>query len=664
MSKRIKKKQSKFIIIAMTASVITILAGSIFSYKYYQQSKKEMIVEEFISQFEKKEFEKMVKTFDQVSLKEAKLDSRTTIEKYNTIFNGLDITKIEGKLESISDTIFKAKFSMVTPLGKLKEISYSGKLNKKGSSYLINWDYSLIFPEMEIGDKVFMNHVTPVRGDILDRNGEPLATFHDYPQYGTVPNQLGEGTEKEARLEKISKQLDISREKIEDLLNQSWIKEDSFIPLKTMDYNSNFSQITEDSLQVRSISKRYYPLKEAAAHLIGYTGSITAEEIEKDPTLSGFEIIGKTGLEAQFDKTLRGEIGGKIEIVDENNQVKSIVIEQKIKEGSNVQLTIDSYTQQSAYTALDNLSGTTVVTEPKTGRIIVAVSSPSYDPNEFILGMKQKQYEELANNPLNPFLARFGVGYAPGSTFKAITAAIGIDVGVTSVDKSHDISGLKWQKDSSWGDYFVTRVSDVPTVNMEDALVYSDNIYFSMETLEMGKQKYLNELKKFPFGEKMNVHIPMTPAQISNDDIKSDILLADTSYGQGQLLINPIQQAIMYSVFPNGGSVVMPKIIKDDEITELKGIISSEAASLVTKALTQTVKNPNGTAHILQSGKEIAAKTGTAEIKEKQNTKGKENSFILAFDSNDGNYLVISMIEGAEGTSAVEKNRDFIIQLQ
>lgn len=108
----------------------------------------------------------------------------------------------------------------------------------------------------------------------------------------------------------------------------------------------------------------------------------------------------------------------------------------------------------------------------------------------------------------------------------------------------------------------------------------------------------------------------------------------------------------------------MPKIIKDDEITELKGIISSEAASLVTKALTQTVKNPNGTAHILQSGKEIAAKTGTAEIKEKQNTKGKENSFILAFDSNDGNYLVISMIEGAEGTSAVEKNRNFIIQLQ
>ena len=96
-----------------------------------------------------------------------------------------------------------------------------------------------------------------------------------------------------------------------------------------MDYNSNFSQITEDSLQVRSISKRYYPLKEAAAHLIGYTGSITAEEIENDPTLSGFEIIGKTGLEAQFDKTLRGEIGGKIEIVDENNQVKSIVIEQK-----------------------------------------------------------------------------------------------------------------------------------------------------------------------------------------------------------------------------------------------------------------------------------------------------------------------------------------------
>jgi penicillin-binding protein len=155
----------------------------------------------------------------------------------------------------------------------------------------------------------------------------------------------------------------------------------------------------------------------------------------------------------------------------------------------------------------------------------------------------------------------------------------------------------------------------------------------------------------------------MTPAQISNDGIKSEILLADTSYGQGQLLINPIQQAIMYSVFPNKGNLVMPKIIQEEESKTQKDIISENAANLVTNALIQTVENANGTAHVLSNGTTIAAKTGTAEIKEKQDTKGKENSFILAYEPTEGRYLIVSMIEGADGTSAVEKNKTLINSL-
>jgi penicillin-binding protein len=107
----------------------------------------------------------------------------------------------------------------------------------------------------------------------------------------------------------------------------------------------------------------------------------------------------------------------------------------------------------------------------------------------------------------------------------------------------------------------------------------------------------------------------------------------------------------------------MPKIIQEEESKTQKDIISENAANLVTNALIQTVENANGTAHVLSNGTTIAAKTGTAEIKEKQDTKGKENSFILAYEPTEGRYLIVSMIEGADGTSAVEKNKTLINSL-
>ena len=659
-----QKKNKKPIYIALgIVSVGFISVGSFFALKQMKESKKEKVVQSFISNFEKKDFKDLVNTLDEESIKTNKLTKKETIEKYEKIFNSLNLTKIDGKIDSIKDNDFKLTFNMETSFGKINDISYKGHLVEDKGDYLISWDYSLIFPEMGMGDKVYINQSTPKRGQILDKNNQPLATEGSYLQYGIIPEELGEGEAKETRIKEIGEKLDITSDFIKQQLEQSWVEDNLFVPLKTLDSEQKVTEVETLNIHSTEVIKRYYPLKESAAHLIGYTGSVTAEELEKDPSLSGFEVSGKTGLEAQLDKELRGTLGAQVNIVDENDEIKKSIFDQKAKDGKDVVLTIDSQVQKDAFNALDNLPGATVVTEPKTGKLTAVVSSPSFDPNQFILGMSQKDYDKYSNDPLNPFLARFAVGYAPGSTFKTITAAIGIDEGITKPDKTHDISGLKWQKDSSWGDYFVTRVSDVPTVNMEDALVYSDNIYFSMEALEMGDKNYLKGLEKFPFGEKMNVHIPMTPAQISNDGIKSDILLADTSYGQGQLLINPIQQAVMYSVFANDGKLTMPTITQNSDASEAKEVISSNAASLVTNALIQTVESPNGTAHPLNSDKKIAAKTGTAEIKEKQDTKGKENSFILAYDPTEGRYLVISMIEGAEGTSAVEQNKDFINSL-
>lgn len=655
-------------VIIGTGTVLVLLASGI-SYMVYQNYDKRLqnqTVENFVSSFEKKNFEQLVKSVSEESVLEQGLDQDKLIEKYDSIFNGLGISDIKGEVEQVSKENFEILFQMETPFGKLEKEKMSGKLIKENKKYLIDWNYSLIFSKMDKGDKIFMSNELPKRGEIQDVNKLALATEHDYPQFGIVPNKLGEGEERQQSLFDISKKFDMSEEKLNTFLSQTWVNEDSFVPIKTVDFNEDLTTYETKGITVQTVNKRYYPLGEASAQLIGYTGKTTAEEIEKDPSLTGFEETGKTGLEAQFDEELRGKLGGKIDIVNEEGTFKETLIEQKKEDGKDIKLTIDSQVQKNAFEALDNLPGSTVVTVPGTGELRAVVSSPSYDPNHFILGISQDEYDDLAKDPLNPFLARFGLGYAPGSTFKTITAAIGIDEKVTTIDKTHEITGLKWQKDGSWGDYFVTRLSEVPTiVNMDAALIYSDNIYFAQEVLELGTDKYLAGLKKFPFGEKMNVHIPMTPAQISNDEIKSEILLADTSYGQGQLLINPIQQAVMYSAFANQGNIVYPQIIVAGGEKKKEGVISSSAAELVTNSLIKTVEDVNGTAHQLSTGDgTLAGKTGTAEIKEKQDTKGQENSFILAYDTVDGKFLIVSMIEDVEGTSAVLKNKDFIQTLK
>ncbi len=658
--------KKKMIIGASTLLIVVTSVGGYIAYEHHNEVQQRKTVEKFVSSFEKKDFKQLVKSVSEESVKKQELDQKKLIEKYDSIFNGLGIFDIKGDIKQVSKENFEVLFQMETPFGKLANEKMSGKLIKKNNKYLVDWNYSLIFPEMAKKDKVSFSNEPAKRGEIQDTNELPLATEHAYPQLGIILNNLGEKQEKKQALSDISKKLDVTQEQLNSLLAQSWVKEDSFVPIKLVDFNEDLDKYKTKGVTVQTVNKRYYPLGEASAQLVGYTGNTTAEEIKKDPSLAGFEETGKTGLEAQFDKQLRGKTGGKIDIISEDGKFKETLIEQKREDGQDIQLTIDRQIQKKAFEALDNLPGSTVVTVPKTGEMRAVVSSPSYDPNHFVLGMSQKEYDGVAKDPLNPFLARFASGYAPGSTFKAITAAIGIDEKVTTVDKTHEITGLKWQKDNSWGDYFVTRVSDGPTtVNMDAALIYSDNIYFAQEALELGASKYIEGLKKFPFDEKMNVHIPMTPAQISNEEIKSEILLSDTSYGQGQLLINPIQQAVMYSAFANQGDIVYPQILDGKKVKKKEGVISSSAAKLVTNSLIKTVEDSNGTAHPLSTGDgNLAGKTGTAEIKEKQDTKGQENSFILAYDTTDGKFLIVSMIEDAKGTSAVQKNKEFIQTLR
>ncbi|MGY0694599.1 penicillin-binding transpeptidase domain-containing protein [Virgibacillus sp. FSP13] len=228
------------------------------------------------------------------------------------------------------------------------------------------------------------------------------------------------------------------------------------------------------------------------------------------------------------------------------------------------------------------------------------------------------------------------------------------------------INGLSWKKDKSWGDYSVTRVSDVENVDMKKALIYSDNIYFAQEALEMGEKTFRNGLDQFIFEEELDLPIAMEPAQISNNStFDSDILLADTAYGQGELLISLIQQITMYSIFQNEGDIVYPRLIDDDSKPKTKSAITSSTAKEMKHHLTEVVNDPNGTAHLLYSPKyELAAKTGTAELKMRQGEKGVENSFLLAFEKKQDSFILLSLVEDySPGNSATQLNKTFIDNL-
>ena len=649
--------------IAGAVILIAAAGGGYFYYQHYQETQAveagEKTIEQFVQALNKGDYNKAAEMASKKAANKSALSEKEILEKYQNIYGAADVKglqisnlKVDKKDDSTYSFSYKAK--MNTSLGELKDLSYKGTLDRNDGQTTINWQPNLVFPEMEGNDKVSLTTQE-------DRNGEPLATTGKLKQLGVVPSKLGDGDEKTANIKAIASSFDLTEDAINQAISQSWVQPDYFVPLKIID---GATPELPAGATIQEVDGRYYPLGEAAAQLIGYVGDITAEDIDKNPELSSNGKIGRSGLEMAFDKDLRGATGGKLSITDADGVEKKVLIEHEVQNGKDIKLTIDAKAQKTAFDSLGGKAGSTVATTPKTGDLLALASSPSYDPNKMTNGISQEDYKAYEENAEQPFISRFATGYAPGSTFKMITAAIGLDNGTIDPNEVLTINGLKWQKDSSWGSYQVTRVSDVSQVDLKTALIYSDNIYMAQETLKMGEKKFRTGLDKFIFGEDLDLPISMNPAQISNEDsFNSDILLADTGYGQGELLINPIQQAAMYSVFANNGTLVYPKLIADKETKDKKNVIDETAVQTIVPDLREVVQDVNGTAHSLSAlGIPLAAKTGTAEIKEKQDEKGKENSFLFAFNPDNQGYMMVSMLENKEDDDSATKRAPELLQ--
>lgn len=651
--KKISKQSNKATKMILFIFIIALLGVcGYFTYNYFSANPAQYL-EEYVSKINEEKYEEMYQMLDDES--KAKISEEDFIKRNKNIYSGIDMANMQitvngTKRESTNKVKLDYTSKMNTSGG---EIIFDNTvvLVKKENAYKINWSSNMIFPNLNDTDKIKVSSNKAIRGSIIDRNGTKLATNGKASSVGIVSNKLGEN--KQENIKKMAELLRTTPESINNKLNASWVKDETFVPIKTIsadDTELKNKLLTISGVKITSIDARVYPLADVASHLTGYVGQVTKEDLEKNPGYSANSVIGKTGLEKIYEEKLKGKDGLQIYIVDEQGNKKETILEQDKKDGVDVKLTIDSSIQKNLYNELKNDEGAFVVMNYKTGEILALVSTPSYDVNKMSLGVTTEEWKEISENEKNPMLSRFLQSYCPGSTFKPLTGAIGLSTGSLSEEDTFNYSGLSWQKDKSWGNFNVTTLTAYKgPKNLKNALIYSDNIYFAQATLQIGKTNFIEGLKKLKFGENMDFEMGLSKSKYSNSEtISSEGQLANSGYGQGEILVNPVHIASIYSAFANEGNMLKPYLeYKEDKNPEylVEGAFSKEAANIIKNDMIQVVEQ--GTAKDMKiNGITIAGKTGTAELKaskeEKADTIGWFDCFTVDYETP---YLIIGMVE-------------------
>lgn len=613
------------------------------------------------------------------------------VDRYEKVYDDLEIENLQLSYDELSDeqekeaiekgiadfTLHVEMESMAGPIEFSEDVQLrlqEDKADEELKQWYIEWNPDLIFPHLADGGKIRIETEHAKRGEILDRNQMPLAINDIAYEIGVVPN-LFENEEREKQ--QIAELLHMSVEAIDDALNASWVEEDHFVPLKTIPKTDK--DLLAKLLDISAVTSvdtegRTYPSSKSVAHLTGYVGEVTAEDIENNPEASYREndVIGKRGLEQLYDKQLRGEDGVKIFIEKKDgDEVNTITLAEKpVTPGEHVQVTIDINIQEKIFNEYGDKAGTAAAINPKTGEILALVSSPAFDPNELTYGISQDRWDALMEDKKQPFVNRFAATFAPGSVIKPITASIGLANGTTDPEKGIKIDGLTWSKDG-WGDFKVRRVSTTEKpVDLRTALVRSDNIYFAKQAVEMGASKFTDGLKEFGVGDELPLSYPFSKSQISNSgNLKDEILLANTSYGQGEIELSALHLALAYTPFINEGNMMKPSLLTDDKKGEVwkENMISKEDAKLIKTYLREVVTD--GTAKAANNEEiAISGKTGTAELKVSHDTKGHENGWFIGYPTDDPDILIAMMMESVEdvGSSSfvAEKVADILKEIK
>ena len=634
-------KDKKKWIIGISACVL--LMVSVF-FVFNQGKSNEQVVTEYFELLKKKNYKQMYQMLNTKTVYTP--TQKYFVEKYKEFYEEIDAKNIQIKILDEQDNVIEYLIYIDTLAGR---ITYRNKVGVKDEQ--IQFNKNLIMDGYTDGCKIKITTYNPEkRGRILDRNGKVLAEDGKGYSVGLVKGKLNG----ENDYGQIAQYLETDVETLQKKMSASWINDDSFVPIKTVSEATKNDLINKNILgingvKISTVSIRTYPYDKVASHIVGYVQNVNAEDLKKHKNegYNSISVIGRSGIEAAYEEKLRGITSGKIDLVDKNDKVIKELCHKKVKMSpQDITLTIDIDLQQSLYNEYQNDKSASVALNPKTGEVLALVSTPSYSNNDFVLGLSTDKWNALNNDVNQPLMSRYKQTYTPGSSMKPITAAIGLET--KAIDPDKDLGAKdKWQKDSSWGSYYVTTLHAPSPNNLKNAITYSDNVYFARSALNIGKDNLFKYYKNLKIGEKIPFELALNKSQYINKNQKvSNQLIADSGYGQGQILMNPVQLASIYSAFVNNGSIYQPHIVQGQTKIWIKNVFSKETTKIIKEDLINAIADENGTGHaIYHDHVVLAGKTGTAEIKQSQSdTTGTELGWFTVMTTDEKQPILMTTI--------------------
>lgn len=467
------------------------------------------------------------------------------------------------------------------------------------------------------------------RGIIFDRNGVVLADNRFSFDVAVVPQ---EAKDKERLFGYLAQILRTDKAKLLRAFKQKITA--SFVPVVVAEDISREAAITLEEnkfrfpgLMVRTDYRRYYPFGEINAHVLGYIGRINRSEITqlKEYGYTAQSMIGRSGVERSYDQYLQGQDGGlQVEVNSRGQQVRLLGFKEPVS-GQNIGLTVDNRIQQMAMDALKEKKGAVIVMDLGTDEVLAMVSSPSFDPNDFVGGQSYKAVG-LFNDSGAPLFNRAITGlYPPGSVFKLPVVVAALETGKITPRTSFVCPGFYSLGGRSFGCSHTHGIQD-----LVQAIAHSCNVYFFNTGLLLGPELISQYARQFGLGSLTGIDLPseqkgFVPDRLLRKKIKNrQWYKGDTlnfSIGQGDVLVTPIQLACMMAAIAKNSKEVHPHVLKtvgslgvENNFAKDKLDISKETLETLTLGLKEAVQDDQGTAHILSiEGLSVLGKTGTAE---------------------------------------------------
>ena len=530
--------------------------------------------------------------------------------------------------------------------------------------------------------------IKPLRGLMFDRKGEVLVDNRPAYSVYAFPFALQKADTVYPLLCKI---LEYDSVYLENKIKQEF--HGLFRPIKIkrqVDFMT-LSQIEEYRLQLPGISyqvepKRYYPSGVKAPHVFGYLAEITKRELElhEDEDYALGDLIGKKGLEKQYEAVLRGKKGVRfIEVDVHGREIRSLTEMKSIpaKPGSHLILGLDADLQRCVEAEMDSFRGGVVVIDVRNGDVLALASKPDYDLDIFTKLIPKPVWHALINDPEKPLYDRMLQSlYPPGSTYKLVLAVAALEENIITADWTAHCPGfilLGWRTFDCW------KGDGHGELNLLQAIEQSCNVYFYKLGLKTGLKNWADYGRKFGFGYRTGIDIKGENGGLVPDEDYlnekygknrwSDGLLLNLAVGQGDLLVTPIQMAVFAMAIANEGVYYRPHIVKsiqDAETNELIRLpidtvqiagISKKTFGMLKAAMYKVVHGSSGTGRGLWlPGIQAAGKTGTA-----QNPHGEDHAWFIGFapfHQPEIAFCVLVENGGSGGTAAVPIARTLLKQ--